>query len=220
MLRPRAILLALVPLVSSVGVARGQEYRVHPDGAARLSALKTLGLVQPTMLAFELPRGSEPIPRPDWAELARANVAAGLEKELAAQGFLVKRFEPTTPEAKEELRQVSLLYTAVGGAIIQATYLNDFPWKRHRFEYTVGDVGALAAAAGVDALVFVDGVSNNSTGARLGGGLDVIVVALVDRTGDVLWFNRAQSDMSDLRKPYDAQVLVRDATERLRRVRR
>jgi hypothetical protein len=83
-----------------------------------------------------------------------------------------------------------------------------------RFEYSLGDLQSLFSAEGVDALVFAYGFGNISSGGRatlqvlgalLGGGysvgVDRLFLALVDRTGAVLWFDTESSTSSNLRDP-------------------
>lgn len=225
MARPRAILLGVVAVLVLAGAAPTDEHRVHPEFESRIAAIRTLGLVEPTVDAFELDASGARVPRPDWSELGRANVLAALETEMRAHGFEVKTFSPAEGETKEELRQVRLLYEAVGAAIVQATYVNQFPWKLDRFEYTVGDIHALTAAAGVDALVFTYGIANISSGGRValqvlgaaGSGIDWLVAGIVDGNGDVLWFGRVHSTASDVRDPRTAAILVRTATDLLPR---
>jgi hypothetical protein len=223
--RSRAILLGALALLALPGAVPPDDHRTHPELETRIAAVRTLGLVEPTVDAFELEANGLRVARPDWSELGRANVVAALEKELGAHGFAVKPVAPAGAEAKEELRQVQLLYEAVGGAIVQATYSNAFPWKLDRFEYSVGDVRALTAAAGVDGLVFTYAVANISSGGRIalqvfggaGSGVDWLILGVVDRTGEVLWFARVHSTVSDVRDPQTAAVLVRNATDRLPR---
>lgn len=225
MARSRAILLGVLALLVLPGAAPNDEHRVHPELEARIGAVRTLGLVEPQVDAFELDASGARVPRPDWSELGRANVLAALEAEMRAHGFEVKAVSAAEPGAKEELRQVTLLYEAVGAAIVQATYVNAFPWKLDRFEYTVGDIAALTAAAGVDALVFTYAIANISSGGRValqvlgaaGSGIDWLIVGIVDRNGEVLWFGRVHSTASDVRNPATAAVLVRTATDRLPR---
>ncbi len=221
---PRTPFAALLAIVTLTGARPSDDVRVHPEFEKHIAGVKTLGLVQPTADAYELDARGTRVLRPDWTERAVANLGAALEKHLARRGFDVKRFEPATPAATEELREVKLLYEAVGSAIVQATIANQFPWKLDRFDYTVGDVGALAAAGGVDALVFVHAVANISSGGRValqllgaGGGIDWLIVSVVDRTGTVLWFARVYSTVSDVREPDYAALLVEQATNRLPR---
>jgi hypothetical protein len=223
--RSRAILPGALALLALPGAVPSADHRAHPELESRFAAVRTLGLVEPDLDAFELAASGSRVPRPDWSELGRANLLAALRKELEARGFAVKAVAPAGAEAREELRQVTLLYEAVGGAIVQATYANAFPWKLDRFEYTVGDVEALTAAAGVDALVFVHGTANISSGGRValqvlgaaGSGVDWLVLGIVDRKGEVLWFGRIHSTASDVRDPQAASALVRAATDRLPR---
>ena len=225
MARSRAILLGMLALLAFPGAVPPDDHRTHPQFDARIAAVRTLGLVEPTVDAFELQASGTRLARPDWSEAGRRNVLAALEKEMQAHGFAVKPVAPAGAEGKEELRQVRLLYEAVGGAIVQATYANAFPWKLDRFEYSVGDVRALTAAAGVDALVFTYGMANISSGGRValqvfgaaGSGIDWLILGIVDGNGEVLWFGRVHSTTSDVRDPQHAAILVQSATDRLPR---
>lgn len=214
--RSRALALALALALPAAATA-APKHRVHPEFDARMAAVRTVGLVAPEVSSYELTANGTLVPRPDWTDGVRANVAAALEGALRARKLAVKRVDPAAPAAKEELREVQRLYEAVGGAILQATYANSFPWKLSRFEYTLGDLGALAAAEGVDALVFTYGVGTNSSGGRIAAELllgvtaravDQLFIAVVDRSGAVLWFAQDFSASSDLRDPAGARYVV------------
>lgn len=221
--RSRALALALAVALPTAGAA-APKHRVHPEYDARMAAVRTVGLVPPEVSCYELTANGSVVPRPDWTDAVRANVAAALEGTLRARNLAVRRVAPAAPAAKEELREVQRLYEAVGGAIVQATYANSFPWKLSRFEYTLGDLGPLAAAEGVDALVFTYGVGTNSSGGRIAAELllgataravDRLFVAIVDRTGAVLWFAHDFSTTSDLRDPASARRVVELVTNLL-----
>jgi hypothetical protein len=216
--RIRAVALSLGLVVPLAAAASGAD-RAHPELLARLAPVRTIGVVAPEVDAYELTANDSRVKRPDWTELARANVAAGVEEALRARGFEARPFAPAAPAAQEELRQVSLLYDAVFAGIVQATYANRFPAKLERFEYSVGDLGALLAAEGVDALLFVHGVANISSGGRIamqllvgsGSGIDRLFLGVVDRAGAVLWFGAVASTTTDLRQPSSASQFARQA---------
>jgi hypothetical protein len=219
--RSRFVAFGVLAFLVLPGALPPAEDRAHPELETRLAAVRTLGIVEPAVEVIELDGGGGVV-RPDWADAGRAQVRASLERELRLHGFEVSAVSPATPEAREELRQVKLLYDAVGSAIVQAI-ANRFPWKLARFEYTVGDVGSIAGAAGADALVFTDLIANVPPHGRgwlerpgtAGDGGDWLVVGMIDRGGDVLWFRWVHSTASDVRDPSQAAALVRAATDRL-----
>lgn len=216
-----ASLLALLAL--PVVAAAAPPWRVHPDYAARMAGVRTVAIVAPEVKAWELTANGTATLRPDRVELVSGNVAAGLEAALRRRRLSVKRL----PVAESgELREVGLLHDAVRAAILEATYVHQFPWKVGRFEYTLGDLSSLAAAEGVDAFVFAYGAAGNSTGGRLvinalvGGSvpLDRLFVTLVDRTGTVLWFGEHHDADSDLLRTGSAVGFVENLLEPLPRV--
>lgn len=234
-MRVALVLLALVP-----ALARGEEpppYRTHPECAARLATVKSVGVTAPVTKLFELTAGNSRVFRQDWSDRAAENIAAALEASLQARGLSTRRLAApdaagaapaAAPAASTELTEVTQLFDAVSDAILQATYANRFPEKVARFEYSVGDVEKLLAAEGVDALVFAYAFGNISSGGRkaiqalsavLGGGvtygIDRLFLAVVDRTGTVVWFDTHGSSGHDLRDPGSAAQFVQALTAEL-----
>ena len=227
-----AIPLCLLLLWPAPAPAAEQHYRAHPDYMARMRAVKTIGLVRPAMRLFELTSGGGRTFKPDWSESSAKLVADALAAALAERGFSVTRVDPM-PQDEQELRDVALLYESVGNAILQATYINQFPRKVARFEYSLGDLDPLLAPRGVDAVVFAYGTANISSAGRsalqvLGAiagtgysvGIDRIYLALVDRSGAVLWFDSFASTGHDLRDPASTSSFVRNITDHLPEVKR
>jgi hypothetical protein len=222
-----AVPLALVLLQPAAALALDQGlHRNHTDLAARLSGLRTIGIVAPEMKIYELTASNEPVFRPDWTEQGREAVTAGLEAVLRGRGLESRRFEPATPEAKKELQEVQLLFQTVVGAVLQAI-ANQFPATLARFEYSLGDLGPLLEAQGLDAIVFTLGHGAASSGGRKAlqvvsalvagvssSGVDRLLVGVVDRRGDLLWFGTLASSSSDLRDRHSAgqfvEILARD----------
>lgn len=225
--------LAIV-LAVGIPVAGGAEesFRLHPEFQARLAGVKTVGVVAPVLKLYELTAGNNRVYKPDWSDQAATNVARGLESAFRARGLEVKPVAPGTGGAGE-LREVRLLFETVVGAVIQATYANQFPAKMARFEYSLGDLQALLSAEGVDVLVFAYGFGNISSGGRtalqvlgavLGGGysvgVDRLFIALVDRSGAVLWFDTEASTSGNLRDAGSAASFVSKMTGHLPGVKR
>jgi len=128
---------------------------------------------------------------------------------------------------------VKLLYQSVVAGALQATVANQFPAKVARFEYSLGDLSAMLEAEHLDAVVFTFGQGAVSSGGRkavqfmsalLSGaassGIDRLLVGVVDRRGDLLWFGTFASTSSDLRDPASAGQFVQTLAHDLPAVRR
>lgn len=224
---------ACVLVLLLAGPARAVEpanTRTHPDFTKRLASIRTVGLVTPDLKVFELTAGNTPVFRSDWTEQGQEAVLAALEEVLRQRGLEARRLGGSLPGQAEaaEFHEVQALYELVVGAVLQATYVNHFPAKMRRFEYGLGDLDHLLAALKVDALLFTNGRGTVSSGGRqalqavgalLAGvystGVDRLVVGLVDRQGDLLWFSVHTSTKSDLRNQASAAEFTRALAEGL-----
>jgi hypothetical protein len=156
------VMYVLLPVAGRASEVR--QDRVHPDIQSRLSELRTVGIVIPEVKVYEITASNQPVFRPDWSEKGTEAVTRSLEAALRARGLEPKRLQPTATQDQDQLREVRLLYQAVVAAVVQATFLNRFPAKVNRFEYSVGPVGALLERQQVDALVFAFGSGAVSSG--------------------------------------------------------
>jgi hypothetical protein len=212
--------------------AEEPHYRLHPEFATRMRAVKTIAVIRPTMRLYELTAGGGRTLKPDWSEKSTTVIGDALAAAIARRGQSVVRLEPAPQEA-EPWRDVTLLYNAVGGAILQATYTNQFPRKLARFDYSLGDLAPLLEPRGADAILFAFGTANISSAGRsalqvLGAlvgpgysvGIDRIFLGLVDRSGAVLWFDTFASTGYDLRDPESAAQFVQNVTDHLPEVKR
>ncbi len=211
--RSLAVSLGVLSLWMAAPRARAGDvpWRAHPELADRIAPVRVVGIARPEVKAFELTAGGNRVFRPDWSDQAADALAAAVAARLGARGFEPRPFT-LAAGMEEEMRGVKLLYDAVASAVLQATYVEAFPAKLARFEFTLGDLAPLLAPQGVDAVVFVDGVANISSPGRkalqvvaavLGPaysvGLDHVLIAVVDRSGAVLWFGKGTSSDFDLR---------------------
>jgi hypothetical protein len=223
-MRVALVLLALVPGLAS---AETPGFRLHPDYAARMASVKSVGVTPAVVKVFEMTAGNNRVLRQDWSDRAVENVTTAVESALRARGLAVKRIVPTEA-TKAEVEDVQQLFDAVSDAILQATYAYRFPAKMARFEYSVGDLDRLLSASGVDAIVFAYGFGNISSGGRkavqvlsavVGGGvsygIDRIFLAVADRSGAVLWFDAVASSGHDLRDAESTAGFVQKATVEL-----
>jgi hypothetical protein len=223
----RTLLLALA--LSLPALARSEDlprWRAHPELAARLAAVRTVGLAVPEVKAFELTASNQAVFRSDWTDQSRELVAAALEEVLRAHGLAAKRLAPAPPDRPGEAGEVRRLYEAVVGAVSQATYQFRFPAKVERFEYELGDVASSLGADQVDAVLFTYGRGVSSTGGRkaiqalgaaLAGvsssGVDRLQIGLVDRSGTLLWFSNFASTKFDLRDAGSVKAFVAELAD-------
>ncbi len=221
-MRGQSCAVLLVALALPAAASAGDKpYRASPEYAERMAAVHTVGIVMPDLKAYEVMVNNKPVFHAEWTDRSRENVAAALERALRARGLEVRRLEPQADEGP--LQEASLLYQAVVAAVVQATYIFDFPTQKQRFDYTLGDVSDVADSD-VDALVFVWGRGVNSSGGRklfqllIGGGsygIDRLAIALVARDGQLLWFDSIASTNYDLRDAESARQFVDTAVSQL-----
>jgi hypothetical protein len=222
-------LAALALALATSACSFGTHYRARPEFVQTARAVRTVGLVSPVVKVFELTAGGQTVLKDEWSTQGRKAVTDSLQRALAEKGWKVKVVEPT-PQIKEELEEMRLLYGDVGPSIVRATYAYPvFPEKYKNFDYSVGPVKRLLEHAGVDLLVLAYGYDEISSGGRgvvnalnalLGtgstGGDSFLNVALIDRNGKVLWFDVEMARGSfDLRDPASADGFVRRILDRL-----
>ena len=207
-------LTACAPITNTLQTTNA--FTPHPDATILLMPADVqLGLLTMGGL-FE--------PRADWTAAAEASVYREIESKLSQSGHRVTRFDESTPPTDEEL-QIIRLHEAVGQTI--STFkqgIITLPSKRGVFDWSLGSsVKALADKYEADYALFVHARGRYASGARMATAVAVAIIAgvpmetgrqevfasLVDlRTGDVLWFNVAQSvDSHDIRKPKGADTM-------------
>lgn len=163
--------------------------RARPDFATRLPSIRSAALLTLDVKEYEVSAGGVPELKEDWSSAAQRAVHDALTAELRARQIELRRVEPE-PDTAEEIEDLRALTEAVNASI-------RFP--NARFDYSLGPVNALADRYKVDALVFVWARARLPTGGRKvvaallgsGAGAEVgqIAISIVDRTGEVLWFD-------------------------------
>ena len=233
-MRPSAFVGVAASAALAACAPSGPSAKHHPESKERLGGASTIGVVPPKVVVFELSAGGARELKDDWSATARANVSAAVTNSLRAAGYDAKLLEPPA-EVKDDFDEVRLLYEAVGSSIVYATYWQKFPAKVEKFDYSVGDVSKLLERLGVDVLAIPYGSDEISSGGRkatqaigtiaaalLGvgavqrGGVTSVNLAIVDRSGAVLWFNsRGAGGSFDLRDPESANAIVAKVIEEL-----
>jgi hypothetical protein len=204
------VLGALVVLATGCAtqrdVHRAYYTRSHPELAERARAIRTTGILPPDIKVYSVTAGGVEEERDDWSAQGRDYVVDGIRQHAGVQVAEIKPAS-TDRELQELVEDVQALYGAVSASI--ATHalgqgLNVFQHKVQRFEYSVGPIDRLLAQRKADALLIVKGYDEVSTGGRraarvlssinpftqrMASDSAGMSMALVDRTGAVLWFN-------------------------------
>jgi hypothetical protein len=163
--------------------------RARSDVAARLPAIHTAALVCLDVKEYEVSAGGVAEFKEEWSTAAQKALETALIAQLKSRRIELRRIEPG-PDTAEELDDLRALTQAVNWSAVA------FP--RKEFDYSLGSVATLAERYGVDALVFVWARGRLVTGGRKflaafagGGEIDAgqVAITIVDRSGDVLWFN-------------------------------
>jgi len=223
-----ATLLASIVVAGTAG-AEEATFRAPPDLAQRMKDVGKIALLLKEVEVVEILSGGVREPRPEWGTDARGKVEAAIAAEFRRLGYELDALPPP-PEGDDEFRSILSLYGAVTGSVLRHAYdgPNLFPEKKTRFDYTVGAIDNVLRASGADAMLVVHASDEVSTSGRkamqtLGivaaavvgvvvtpnMGQTRLMVGLLDRSGDLLWFNlRGGRGGYDLRDPESVSKLV------------
>ena len=148
-------------------------------------------------------------------------------KAFEARGVVLKPLA-VDRAMQAPLEDLTALYRAVSYSIVEHTYQRfPFPTKLENFDYSLGPIDDVLKRSRADALVIVYGIDQISTTGRkalrgvglvlgsitgqpvVSSGTTALNIALVDRSGAVLWYNIAGQDGGyDLRDPASARAFV------------
>jgi len=204
-----------------------QPYRAHPELDRRAKAVRVVGLLPPDIKIYELTAGGVTELRDEWSAAGRDAVVQGLSETLKERGVAIKPLV-VDKDLQRSVDDVAVLYRAVSSSIIEHTYKqHPFHTKLENFDYSVGPLDPLLQKYQADGIVIVYGVDQISTAGRkalrgvglvLGAvtgqpvvsqGTTVLNIALVDRSGAVLWYKIAgDSGGFDLRDARSAKAFV------------
>jgi len=162
-------------------------FRANPQVQEKVQSIKTVAIMPPSVKVYQLAVGGGTQLMDEETVAATQIVAGAIEKELRRHAGVV--FKPfPSPSAipgsssdlaaaglKDELEDTQALFEAVSTSVLLHTYepkVRDapdqtFPEKLKNFDYSLGpDVERLAQLANANALLFVSGIDNISTGGR------------------------------------------------------
>jgi hypothetical protein len=166
----------------------------HPDRAARLGSIRTVGLVAPRVTVYAETVGAPAVaiplglstqrlePLDEATRAANDRIRDAMIAAAAARGRAVVAIEPGTPEEREELEDLVDLYAAVDFSIARHAFgdlQEEFPSKQRRFEYSLGAMEGLLDRQGVEAAWLVTGfVLVPTGGARVRDVVETILAIL------------------------------------------
>ena len=203
-------------------------YRMHPQFGVHCKNIESYGLVQPEVEVCEITAGGMREIRDEWCDLGRKNIIAALDDTLTARQINFKKISVDSVSLGE-WKDIYALYKAVSQSIRVHTNGGPhvFPEKVKNFEYSIGAIDRIIQKYNCDSLIIVYASDEISTAGRkalmgLGaiagaftgvvvmprGGATTLNIAVVDSSGDVLWYNSKTLGGYDLRDPGSAWKLV------------
>lgn len=204
----RRVLLPALAVIALTGCFPLQHARPGAEGWRQRSP--TVGILSAVRIEEVSPGGIEEV-NEAWTAQATQHVTKALSDGLRARKLRAKTLSWKGDAALDEVR---LLYAEVASAIWSYSYPPyAFPTKLQRFDYTVGPVGPILDRAGVDLLLVAAGAGQaGADGRRLsllaGSSTALLTLGLVDRAGDVIWFDVWGGRAVDLRSEADVAATV------------
>jgi hypothetical protein len=187
-----------------------QYHRTRPGAEDWREGTRTIGILSAVRVE-EVSAGGVEEENEEWTAEATRNVEKALAEGLRSRKLKAKTLSWTNDP---ELDEVRLLYAEVAGAIWQYAYPPfPFPTKSKDFDYTVGPVGPILDRAKVDVLLVAAGAGQTGAdGRRLsllkGSSTALLSLGLVDRSGNVVWFDLWGGNAVDLRSAEDVAATV------------
>ena len=185
-------------------------HRTRPGAEGWRDRTRTIGILSAVRVE-EVSAGGIEEENEQWTSQASRNVVSALSEGLRARQLKAK---PLSWKDDPELDEVRLLYAEVAGAIWNFTYPPyPFPTKADRFDYSVGPVGRILDRAGVDVLLVAAAAGRTGADGRplsflSGNSTALLTLGLVDRGGDVIWFDVWGGRAVDLRSQDDVVATV------------
>jgi hypothetical protein len=187
-----------------------QLHRMRPGAESWRERTRTIGILSAVRIE-EVSAGGLEEEHAEWTAQAGRNVVNALTSGLRERKLKSK---PLSWKDDADLDEVRLLYAEVASAIWRFTYgPYPFPTKLAHFDYTVGPIGPILDRAGVDVLLVAAGAGQTGAdGRRLsllsGRSTALLTLGLVDRNGDIIWFDVWGGRAVDLRDEADVAQTV------------
>jgi hypothetical protein len=199
--------LCLFPLFCLAEGCVASDHRAHPQFESRVTKIKSLTLVPPTVEVYELSPSGLPELRDDWCALGKKNL-----QEALVEKFRNKQYTVQTPcgdlGVRKELVEIQALYAQVNKSVQLHSYGPQlFPEKVTQFEYGIGSIKWLVDVCGTDSLVFVNGFDQVSPHHPK----TYVSIAVADASGAILWYSvKGSKGGYELKDPLSTAMLVEE----------
>ncbi len=211
----------LVAVILSGCATAPVSYKARPEAAAKVRELRRIVVAPPDVEVREISAGGVPEKRDDWSQQVANNLTSAL---VAATGFTAAPAAAAAP--KDELDEVRALARLVSVNHVSFLFAPEqLSSAKRPLTYSLGAIDALADAWEADAVLFVFARDAYSSAGRkalvaLGFALPAPAIAsamLVERNGQVQWFNYHFAQNIDLRESAGAATLTTGLLEGLPR---
>lgn len=201
----------------------GKTHLANPDFGNRIQTVKKVGVVIAEAKVFELNFGGSRELKSDWTAQALANLETSSISLLNGNGF-----ESRLLQNDEAVQNLVGYYNR-----LQRHDLIKLVAKGEQLpEKSAKELKEYLDQQGLDALVLVRGVDNVSSAGRQSARVvlmmlgsyaasapAIVDMAVVDRSGTILFFDAKVEDGQDLRKPDNASYMLGVLLERLQELR-
>ncbi len=156
---------------------------VRDDYQRRAAPVRAIGVLVPDISYVDVSFFGVREKNDESSKLANDNMVAAAKSVLTERGFAVTVI-PRDGAQKESLEEATDLFDTIAWtyrSTVQMAGPNKFLHKAASFDYSVGPVGDILDAYRVDALLLIEGSSLSYYST-------VVLVALVDRSGALLWY--------------------------------
>lgn len=193
----------------------------------RAREIKSVRMLSPEIKIYELSAGDVSELRDDWSAQGQKNAEKAISEAMKDRGVRVSLLRPDS-RTEGECEDVMALYKAVIDSVYTHTLMgspNLFPDKVKNFDYTVGSLEKVLDRQKNAGMLIVYGSDEISTRGRKAlrvvqavnpfappqlSGVTYVQMALVDRSGDILWWRSfANSGGYDLRDYESASDFIR-----------
>ncbi len=211
---------AAITLLSFILFGCASPKSVRVDYTQRASKIRSIGIVAPDITYYDVSFGGVREKNDESSEQANRNLVDAIQAALSSRGFEVKMIA-REGDLKQSLDEVVGLFSLIAWSYQKHVLANKeeelFPHKAEAFDYSVGPLDEILDARKVDALILVDGIGQGN-GLFVTGGT-AILIALVDRTGVLLWFEKYAGIRGnfayDIRDAKDVRKAVNKMIEKL-----
>jgi hypothetical protein len=193
----RRIAIVLFSVVATACVGHSAGARRANDFGVRLRGIHRAAVFTSSVHAYEVSAGNSKTEEQETSMAAAGDLQEHAAELLRAQNVAAIRLDlPLAPETDD----ARALANMVWANIVEFTYIKPIPSQMAHFDYSLGPLDAMLEARQADALLIIWATSytptagNIAKGMLLGGGVAKqarLGVALVDRSGEVIWFNQA-----------------------------